>query len=97
MATDPVDVRSLAELARLELSPDECVRFQPQLDAILKMAESLSQLDVEGIEPTAHPLPLHDVMREDLPRPGLAVAAVLENAPDHSQDQVRVPKVIADA
>ncbi|MEM1084978.1 MAG: Asp-tRNA(Asn)/Glu-tRNA(Gln) amidotransferase subunit GatC [Verrucomicrobiota bacterium] len=97
MATDHIDVRYVAGLARLELSDEECATFQPQLDAILRYAESLGGLDVAGIEPTAHPVPVFDVMREDEPGTSLPQEALLRNAPDQSQQQVRVPKVIADA
>lgn len=97
MATEHIDVRYVAGLARLELTDDECSVFQRQLDDILAHVESLSELDVEGIEPTAYPAPVYDVMREDEPSESLPLADVLRNAPDQAQDQVRVPKVIADA
>jgi len=97
MATDHIDVRYVATLARLELSDEECATFQPQLDAILDYAEKLSSLDVEGIEPTAHPVPVYDVMRDDAPHRSLPVEAVLQNAPEQAQQQIQVPKVIADA
>ncbi|MGE9271633.1 MAG: Asp-tRNA(Asn)/Glu-tRNA(Gln) amidotransferase subunit GatC [Verrucomicrobiales bacterium] len=97
MATDHIDVRYIASLARLELTDSECETFQPQLDAILKYAESLEKLDIEGIEPTAHPVPVYDVMREDQAGTSLPAESVLMNAPDHVQGQIRVPKVIADA
>jgi len=97
MATDHIDVRYVAGLARLELTDAECATFQPQLDAILTYAETLSQLDVEGIEPTAHPVPVYDVMREDTPGESLPVEEVLKNAPEQAQGQIRVPKVIAEA
>lgn len=97
MATDHIDVRYVAGLARLELTDEECATFQPQLDAILNYAETLSQLDVEGIEPMAHPVPVYDVMREDVPGTSLPVEAVLANAPEQAQGQIRVPKVIAEA
>ena len=97
MANHHIDVRYVAELARLELTDAECERFQTQLDAILTYAESLSKLDVEGIEPMAHPVPVHDVMRDDTPHTSLDRDAVLANAPDQAQGQIRVPKVIADA
>ena len=97
MATDHIDVRYVAGLARLELTDAECETFQPQLDAILKYAETLGSLDVDGIEPTAHPVPVYDVMREDMPGQSLPVEAVLANAPDQAQGQIRVPKVIAEA
>lgn len=97
MATDHIDVRHFARLARLQLSDEECATFQPQLDAILAYAEKLGKLDVSGIEALAHPVPVHDVMRDDTPRESLPVEAVLANAPDHTRNQIRVPKVIADA
>ncbi len=97
MATEHIDVRYVAGLARLQLSDEECATFQPQLDAILSHAESLLELDVEGIEPTAHPVPVYDVMREDVPHTSLPAEAVLANAPEQAQQQIRVPKVIADA
>ena len=97
MATEQIDVRYVATLAQLELSDEECRTFQPQLDSILRHAESLSGLDVEGIEPAAHPVPVYDVMREDVPGVSLPREAVLQNAPDQAQQQIRVPKVIADA
>ena len=55
-----IDVRYVANLARLELTPEEVATFQPQLEAILHHAEALSKLDVSGIEPTAHPAPVFD-------------------------------------
>ncbi len=92
-----IDVRHIANLARLELSDEEVAGFQPQLDAILGYVESLSVLDVSGIEPTAHPIVVAAPMRDDTPSDSLPAEALLRNAPDHAQGQVRVPKVVADA
>lgn len=97
MATEHIDVRYVAGLARLKLSDEECSTFQPQLDAILQYAEKLSGLELDGIEALAHPAPVHDVMRDDTPQPSLPVEAVLHNAPEQAQNQIKVPKVIADA
>jgi aspartyl-tRNA(Asn)/glutamyl-tRNA(Gln) amidotransferase subunit C len=97
MATEHIDVRYVAGLARLELTDGECAVFQRQLEAILGHVESLAALDVSGIEPTSYPAPVYDVMREDEPRESLPAGAVLANAPDQAQEQIRVPKVIADA
>jgi aspartyl-tRNA(Asn)/glutamyl-tRNA(Gln) amidotransferase subunit C len=66
-----IDVRYVANLARLELSDDEVATFQPQLEAILHHAEALSKLDVTGIEPTAHPAPVFGRMRDDTPHESL--------------------------
>ena len=97
MATEHIDVHHVAGLARLELNEEECAVFQRQLEAILGHAESLAALDVTGIEPTSYPAPVYDVMREDEPRESIPPEAVLANAPDQAQGQIRVPKVIADA
>ena len=97
MATDHIDVRYVAGLAQLQLSDEECATFQPQLEAVLEHIDKLTELDVENIEPTAHPSPVLDVMRPDTPHRSLDANAVLQNAPDHTQGQIRVPKVIADA
>lgn len=92
-----MDVRYVANLARLALSDEEVATFQAQLDAILGHFETISALDVSGIEPTAHPAPVFGRMRPDEPHPSLPPAAVLQNAPDQAQGQIRVPKVVADA
>lgn len=97
MSHSHIDVRYVANLARLELSDEEVATFQPQLEAILRHAEALSKLDVTDIEPTAHPAPVFDRMRSDIPHVSLSPAAVLQNAPDQAQGQIRVPKVVVDA
>ena len=97
MAHDHLDVRHIANLARLKLSDEECATFTPQLEAILRHAEALRSLDLDGIESIAHPVAVLDVMRDDVPLPSLPQEAVLANAPDQAQQQIRVPKVIADA
>jgi aspartyl-tRNA(Asn)/glutamyl-tRNA(Gln) amidotransferase subunit C len=97
MAAPHIDVRHVARLARLELSDEEVRVFEGQLDAILAHVQQLSELDVEGIEPTAHPAPVFDRTDADEPGPGLERELVLRNAPDQSGGQFRVPKVVADA
>jgi aspartyl-tRNA(Asn)/glutamyl-tRNA(Gln) amidotransferase subunit C len=97
MSHSHIDVRYVANLARLELSDEEVALFQPQLEAILRHAEALSGLDVTGIDPTAHPAPVFDRMRADIPHESLPASAVLQNAPDQAQGQIRVPKVVTDA
>ena len=92
-----IDVRRIATLSRLQLTEEECGVFQRQLEAILEHVESLSALDVTGIAPTSYPAPVYDVMREDIPAASLPVEAVLQNAPEQAQEQIRVPKVIAEA
>jgi aspartyl-tRNA(Asn)/glutamyl-tRNA(Gln) amidotransferase subunit C len=97
MSHSHIDVRYVANLARLELSDEEIAVFQPQLNAILGHVESLTQIDVTGIDPTAHAAPVFDRMRADVPHESLPPALVLQNAPDQAQGQIRVPKVVTDA
>ena len=89
-----LDLEKLATLARIELTADELARFAPQLEKIVGYIEKLEQLDVSGIEPTAHAAPVYDVMREDVSRPGFGVEKALQNAPKRSGDQFQVAKVI---
>lgn len=92
-----IDVSYVAKLARLELTDEEVAVFQPQLEAILGHAESLSKLDISGIDSTAHATPVFGRMRDDIPGQSLTPEAMLQNAPDQSQGQIRVPKVVTDA
>ncbi|MCP5534988.1 MAG: Asp-tRNA(Asn)/Glu-tRNA(Gln) amidotransferase subunit GatC [Akkermansiaceae bacterium] len=94
MSNAHMDVRYVANLARIELNDQECDTFQGQLDAILGYIEALKDVDVEGIEPTAHASPVFDRLREDLSRPGLGQADLLRNAPESALGQIRVPKVV---
>ncbi|MGQ0516745.1 Asp-tRNA(Asn)/Glu-tRNA(Gln) amidotransferase subunit GatC, partial [Bacillus sp. D-CC] len=68
--------------------------FQKQLDAIVTFAEQLNELDTTDVKPTTHVLTMKNVMREDVPEKGLPVEEVLKNAPDHKDNQIRVPAVL---
>ena len=89
-----IDVRYTADLARLKLTDQGVARFQQQFGDILKLVDTLTKLDVEGVEPTAHPAPVLDIMREDEVEVNLMKDRVLENAPDSALNQIRVPKVV---
>ena len=92
----PEDVRHVARLARLALTDEELERMREQLDAILAYIDKLRELDVEGVEPTSHAVPLVNVMRDDDIRPVLAHEAALANAPDRAGELFRVPRIIED-
>lgn len=97
MSQSHIDVRYVAKLARLELSEEEVAIFQPQLEAILGQMEALTKIDVSSVEETDTSSLLFGRMREDEPHESLSVDAVLLNAPDQAQGQIRVPKVVTDA
>ncbi|SDS24781.1 aspartyl/glutamyl-tRNA(Asn/Gln) amidotransferase subunit C [Paenibacillaceae bacterium GAS479] len=88
------DVEHVANLARLELSADEKEQFVGQLNAILKYAEKLGELDTDGVEPTSHVLPVTNVMREDVVKESLSNETALLNAPDDEDGQFKVPAVL---
>jgi aspartyl-tRNA(Asn)/glutamyl-tRNA(Gln) amidotransferase subunit C len=88
------EVEHVARLARLALGADEKERMRRQLDAILGYVERLRRVDTTGVEPTAHVLPLVNVMRDDEVRPSYPVEAMLANAPDAHDGQVRVPRIL---
>ncbi|WP_010277370.1 Asp-tRNA(Asn)/Glu-tRNA(Gln) amidotransferase subunit GatC [Paenibacillus senegalensis] len=88
------DVEHVAKLARLELSEEEKQTFTGQLNAILKYAEQLNELDTDGVEPTSHVVPVSNVLREDVNRPSLPVEKVFLNAPEEEDGQFKVPAVL---
>jgi aspartyl-tRNA(Asn)/glutamyl-tRNA(Gln) amidotransferase subunit C len=90
------DVRHVAHLARLELTDDELDRFTVQLASILEHAAQVSALDTAGVEPTAHPFPLVNVLRPDVPRPSLPRDEVLAAAPAAEDGRFRVPRILDD-
>jgi aspartyl-tRNA(Asn)/glutamyl-tRNA(Gln) amidotransferase subunit C len=87
-------VRWVAHLARLELSDDELETMTRQLSRILDYVDQLQQVNTEGVEPLAHPLPIHNIFRDDDPRPSLPVAEALANAPERHGDFYSVPAVL---
>ena len=88
------EVEHVARLARLALGADEKERMRSQLDAILGYVEQLRRVDTTGVEPTAHVLPLVNVMRDDEVRPSYPADAMLANAPDAQDGQFRVPRIL---
>ena len=93
MAISRDEVLHVARLARLELSEDELERFAEQLNAILEAVGKVAELDLEGVEPTAHPLDLVNVLADDVPRPSLPRVEALANAPDPEDGFFGVPAV----
>ncbi len=97
MAIDREAVDHVARLARLDLSEDERARMQVELTAILEHAEKIQALELDGVEATAHALPLRNAMRPDEVRPCLSQEEALANAPASEDARFRVPRIIEDA
>lgn len=90
------DVSHVARLARLDLTEAELDQFTEQLGDVLEHAAGVAALDTTGVEPTAHPLPLVNVLRPDVPRPGLDRAEVLAMAPAAEDNRFRVPRILGE-
>jgi len=90
------DVEHVARLARLALTESERARMREQLSAILQYIDKLKAIDVEGVEPTSHAVPLVNVMRDDEPGPCLPQSDALAHAPDRAGEFFRVPRIIED-
>jgi aspartyl-tRNA(Asn)/glutamyl-tRNA(Gln) amidotransferase subunit C len=88
------EVRWVAQLARLELSDAELDLLTRQLSAIVEYVTQLGQVNTEGVEPLAHPLPVHNVFRADKLAPSLPVDAALSNAPKQRDGFYVVPAVL---
>jgi aspartyl-tRNA(Asn)/glutamyl-tRNA(Gln) amidotransferase subunit C len=88
------EVHDVAKLARLALSDAEVERLTADLDHILEYVETLRELDTEGIEPTAHAIPLETPMRADRAVPGIDPELAVANAPESIATAFAVPKVI---
>ncbi len=89
-----IDVKYVAHLARLSLSPDEEQKLGAQLGNILGYIEKLKEADVSGVEPTAHAFPLVNVTRPDEIRPSLSNDDALRNAPAKANGLFIVPKIV---
>ena len=94
MASAEIDIKYVAHLARLQLTPDEEKKLGAQLGNILGYIEKLNQFDVSGVEPTAHAVPMVNVTRPDEIRPSLSHDDALRNAPAQANGLFIVPKIV---
>ena len=94
MVPHDFDVTHVAALARLSLNPEETALFQTQRADILQHVAKLEELNLEGIERAAHPVPALNIFREDEARPSLSVGDALRDAPPAANDLFLVTKVL---
>lgn len=90
------EVAHVARLAFLDLSEEELDTYTTQLAAVLEHAEDVEALDLAGVAPMAHPLPLRNVFRPDEPIAGLDRNEVLAQAPDAENGRFRVPAILGE-
>ena len=94
MAAVDINLREVAHLARLELTPEEEQKLGAQLGSILTYIEKLKEVDVSNVEPTAHAFPLVNVTRPDEVRPSLPHDDAMRNAPAEANGLFIVPKIV---
>ncbi len=91
---DDLKLDHVAALARIALTPEEKARFATQLGDVLAYVAQLNEVDVSGVEPTAHAFPVVNVWADDVPVAGLSVEEALRNAPERRDHMFVVPKVV---
>jgi aspartyl-tRNA(Asn)/glutamyl-tRNA(Gln) amidotransferase subunit C len=89
-----INVKYVAHLARLALTPEEEQKIGAQLANVLGYIEKLKEVDVTGVEPTAHAFPLVNVTRPDEVRPSMSHEEALRNAPAQANGLFIVPKIV---
>ena len=94
MSVDQATVRRIAHLARIKVPDEEVAGLQDELNAILSFVETLSEVDVEGIEPMTSVIPMSMRTRDDIVTDGGIAAVVTANAPAAEDSFFTVPKVI---
>ena len=94
MANNDFDIHYVANLARIALSPEQEARLAAQLGDILGYVKKLEELDVTGVEPMAHAVPLANVLRSDEVQPSIPQEAALANAPKQANGLFVVPQIV---
>jgi len=90
------DVRHVAKLSRLKLTDEQVRFFAGQLSHVMDYVDKLSEVDIDGVEPMAHPTDMTNRFRDDSPTPGMPVDDALANAPSSDPPFFKVPKVLGD-
>lgn len=90
------EVQHLAHLARLELTEEETAHYADQLSAIVEAVARVSDVAAQNIPPTSHPIPITNVYREDVAKPGLDRAELAAAAPSWEDDRFKVPRILGE-
>ena len=87
-------VEHVAKLSRLNLTEEEINRLTVEMEHIIAFADKLNELDTDGVEPTAHAIPIQNVFREDIVGPSFPREQILANAPAQEDGCFKVPKIV---
>jgi len=90
------DVAKLAQLARIEMTPDELDHLANELGVILNAVARVQEVAGEDVSPTSHPLPLENVFRPDVVIPSLTPDEALSGAPAQEEQRFKVPQILGE-
>ncbi|WP_432562949.1 Asp-tRNA(Asn)/Glu-tRNA(Gln) amidotransferase subunit GatC [Kineococcus sp. SYSU DK003] len=90
------EVEHLARLARIDMTDEELDRMAGQLDAVLDAVAQVAQVATDDVPATSHPVPLTNVTRPDVVRPGLTAEEALAGAPASEDGRFRVPMILGE-
>lgn len=94
MAHEQINIDHIAELCRIELTPEEKQIFKGQIDTMLTYLEQLGEVDISKVDATIHPTGGKNILRSDNPQPSFSVNEALMNAPEVKDEQIVVPKIV---
>ena len=90
------DVAHLAKLARIEMSDSELDHLAQEMDVILGAVARVQEVAAADVPPTSHPIPVNNVVREDVVRPSLTPGEALSGAPAQAEDRFKVPQILGE-
>jgi aspartyl-tRNA(Asn)/glutamyl-tRNA(Gln) amidotransferase subunit C len=90
------DVAHLARLARIEMSDSELDHLAQEMAVILDAVARVQEVATSDVPPTSHPIPVNNVVREDIVRPSLSPAEALSGAPAQAEDRFKVPQILGE-
>jgi aspartyl-tRNA(Asn)/glutamyl-tRNA(Gln) amidotransferase subunit C len=85
--------RHVARLARLALTEPELARMRHELSVILDYVDQVQELDLDGVVPTTHAIPMQNVFRDDVPTPSISAELALREAPEVLGGGFAVPRM----
>lgn len=93
-AITDAEIAHLKKLARLEMNPDETERAKRDINKILDSFEALQKLDLDGLPEMPRPVPLTNIMREDVVQPGFTQAQAISIAVESEDGFFKVPRIV---
>jgi aspartyl-tRNA(Asn)/glutamyl-tRNA(Gln) amidotransferase subunit C len=90
------DVAHLAKLARIDMNDAELDHLAQEMDVILGAVARVQEVAASDVPPTSHPIPVNNVVREDLVRPSLTPQEALSGAPAQAEDRFKVPQILGE-